>query len=65
MDVTISLSPISPLDYAFATPSPPSSPTPIMGYPVQLNLLDLHGANCLCCLHNRNLIFALREELHF
>ncbi|GJW03141.1 hypothetical protein Tco_1561997 [Tanacetum coccineum] len=58
MDVTISLSPINPLDYAFAIASPPSSPYPIMGYHVQLNLVELHGANCLCCLHNRNLIFA-------
>ncbi|GJS82094.1 hypothetical protein Tco_0748635 [Tanacetum coccineum] len=65
MDVTITLSPISPLDYALPTPSSSSSPIPIMGYPVHLNLLDLYGANCMCCLHNRNLIIALRDELHF
>ncbi|GJS52853.1 hypothetical protein Tco_0626215 [Tanacetum coccineum] len=49
--------------YAFDSASPPLSP--IMGYPTQLSLVDLHGANCLCCLHTHNIILSLRDELHF
>ncbi|GJY64681.1 hypothetical protein Tco_0466141 [Tanacetum coccineum] len=48
MDITLSLSPISPLDYAFPTLLPPQPSPPIMGHPIQLNLLDVHGGGgCL------------------
>ncbi|GJZ01089.1 hypothetical protein Tco_0519050 [Tanacetum coccineum] len=60
MDITLTLSPITPLDVQFATPSP--SP-PIFGHPIPWNLLEAHGDSCLCCIHNRTLIFGLRDEL--
>ncbi|GJZ14117.1 hypothetical protein Tco_0549347 [Tanacetum coccineum] len=60
MDITLTLSPITPLDVQFDTPSP--SP-PIFGHPIPWNLLEAHGDSCLCCIHNRTLIFGLRDEL--
>ncbi|GKE09267.1 hypothetical protein Tco_1412818 [Tanacetum coccineum] len=60
MDITLTLSPITLLDVQFATPSP--SP-PIFGHPIPWNLLEAHGDSCLCCIHNRTLIFGLRDEL--
>ncbi|GJZ96841.1 hypothetical protein Tco_0669175 [Tanacetum coccineum] len=60
MDITLTLSPITPLDVQFDTPSP--SP-PIIGHPIPWNLLEAHGDSCLCCIHNHTLIFGLRDEL--
>ncbi|GJY95183.1 hypothetical protein Tco_0511544 [Tanacetum coccineum] len=40
MDITLTLSPITPLDVQFDTPSP--SP-PIFGHPIPWNLLEAHG----------------------
>ncbi|GKC13471.1 hypothetical protein Tco_1010253 [Tanacetum coccineum] len=54
MDITLTLSPITPLDVQFDTPSP--SP-PIFGHPIPWNLLEAHGYSCLCCIHDRTLIF--------
>ncbi|GKA53188.1 alpha/beta hydrolases superfamily protein [Tanacetum coccineum] len=66
MDITISLSPITPLEDSFNTPSPPTMPSPpIFGHPILFNLLEAYGATCLYCLHNRTLIFGLRDELHY
>ncbi|GKC35782.1 hypothetical protein Tco_1048166 [Tanacetum coccineum] len=66
LDITLSLSPITPLDHMFKTPSPPPPPQlPLMGYPIYFNVLDYHGAHCLCCFYNRNLIVSLRDEMHF
>ena len=69
MDIILTISPISPLNYAMTTSSSPSytppPPYPIMGHPSQLHPVDLYSANCLCCLHNWNLVFSLRDELHF
>ncbi|GJT92354.1 hypothetical protein Tco_1081199 [Tanacetum coccineum] len=62
MDITLTLSPITPLDVQFNTPSP--SP-PIFGHPIPWNLLEAHGATCLCCIHNRRLILGLSEELQY
>ncbi|GJR71277.1 hypothetical protein Tco_0083642 [Tanacetum coccineum] len=62
MDITFTLSPITPLDVQFDTPSP--SP-PIVGHPILWNLLEAHGDSCLCCIHNRTLIFRLRDELQY
>ncbi|GJY23371.1 hypothetical protein Tco_0397029 [Tanacetum coccineum] len=62
MDITLTLSPITPLDVQFDTPSP--SP-PIVGHPIPWNLLEAHGDSCLCCIHNRTLIFGLRDELQY
>ncbi|GJV64887.1 hypothetical protein Tco_1475715 [Tanacetum coccineum] len=60
MDITLTLSPITPLDVQFDTLSP--SP-PIFGHPNPWNLFKAHGDSCLCCIHNRTLIFGLRDEL--
>ncbi|GJX00082.1 hypothetical protein Tco_0183995 [Tanacetum coccineum] len=69
LDITISLSSISPIDHMFETPSPPPPPPPpqpsLMGHLIFFNILDYHGTHCLCCFHNRNLIFSLRDEMHF
>ncbi|GJT98325.1 hypothetical protein Tco_1093843 [Tanacetum coccineum] len=62
MDITLTLSPITPLDVQFDTPSP--SP-PIFGHPIPWNLLEAHGDSCLCCIYNRTLIFGLRDELQY
>ncbi|GKB72628.1 hypothetical protein Tco_0934040 [Tanacetum coccineum] len=62
MDITFTLSPITPLDVQFNTPSP--SP-PIVGHPILWNLLEAHVDSCLCCIHNRTLIFELRDELQY
>ncbi|GKE50343.1 hypothetical protein Tco_1481601 [Tanacetum coccineum] len=62
MDITLTLSSITPLDVQFNTPSP--SP-PIFGHPIPWNLLEAHGDSCLCCIHNRTLIFELRDELQY
>ncbi|GJW38154.1 hypothetical protein Tco_0063999 [Tanacetum coccineum] len=62
MDITLTLSPITPLDVQFDTPSP--SP-PIVGHLIPWNLLEAHGDSCLCCIHNRTLIFGLRDELQY
>ncbi|GJU17492.1 hypothetical protein Tco_1145458 [Tanacetum coccineum] len=63
LDITLSLSSITPLDHMFETPSPPQPP--LMGHPIFFNALDYHGAHCICCFHNRNLILSLRDEMHF
>ncbi|GJW02304.1 hypothetical protein Tco_1561160 [Tanacetum coccineum] len=62
MDITLTLLPITPLDVQFNTPSP--SP-PIFGHPIPWNLLEAHRDSCLCCIHNRTLIFGLRDELQY
>ncbi|GJU78010.1 hypothetical protein Tco_1275080 [Tanacetum coccineum] len=49
MDITLTLSPIIPLDVQFNTPSPPSS---LFGHPILWNLLEAHCDSCLCCIHN-------------
>ncbi|GKB84684.1 hypothetical protein Tco_0956956 [Tanacetum coccineum] len=59
MDITLTLSPITPLNVQFDTPSPS------LGYPIPWNLLEAHGDSCLCCIYNRNLIFGLRDELQY
>nr|GEV22610.1 ribonuclease H-like domain-containing protein [Tanacetum cinerariifolium] len=60
MDITLTFSPITPLDVQFDTPSPS---LPIFGHPIPWNLLEPYGDSCLCCIHNRTLIFRLRDEL--
>ncbi|GJR95539.1 hypothetical protein Tco_0267713 [Tanacetum coccineum] len=62
MDITLTHSPITPLDVQFDTPSPS---LPIVGHPIPYNLLEAHGDSCLCCIHNRTLIFRLRDELQY
>ncbi|GJU59733.1 hypothetical protein Tco_1237499 [Tanacetum coccineum] len=68
LDITLSLSPITPLDHILNTPSPPSPQPqpqpPLMGHPIYFNYHDYHGSTCLCCFHNRNLIFSLRDEMN-
>ncbi|GKG37508.1 hypothetical protein Tco_0447681, partial [Tanacetum coccineum] len=54
MEITLLLSPITPLDvhHNLTSLSPP-----IIGHPIPWNLLEVHGNSCLCCIHNRTLIF--------
>ncbi|GKC45319.1 zf-CCHC domain-containing protein, partial [Tanacetum coccineum] len=49
LDITLSLSPITPLDHIHDTPSPPSSPhlTLSWGHPLYYNYHDYHGSNCI------------------
>ncbi|GKD02984.1 hypothetical protein Tco_1177958 [Tanacetum coccineum] len=62
IDINLTLLPITPLDVQFNTLSP--SP-PIVGHPIPWNLLEAHGDSCLCCIHNRTLIFGLRDKLQY
>nr|GFA12550.1 hypothetical protein [Tanacetum cinerariifolium] len=62
IDITLTLSPIILLDVQFDTPSP--SP-PIFGHSIYWNLLEAHGDSCLCCIHNRTLVFGLRDERQY
>nr|GEU56861.1 DUF4219 domain-containing protein/UBN2 domain-containing protein [Tanacetum cinerariifolium] len=67
LDITLSLSPITPLDHIYETLSPPSPQQPqppIMGHPLFYNYHDYHGSTCICCSHNQNLFFTLREEMN-
>ncbi|GKD69150.1 hypothetical protein Tco_1323240 [Tanacetum coccineum] len=68
LDITLSLSPITHLDQILDIPSPPSpqpQPQPsLMGHPIYFNYYDYHGSTCLCCFHNRNLIFTIRDEIN-
>ncbi|GJR97745.1 hypothetical protein Tco_0269919 [Tanacetum coccineum] len=67
LDITPSLSPITPLDHIHDTPSPPSSPQPqppIMGHPLHYNYHDYHGSTCISCLHNRTFFLTLRYEMN-
>ncbi|GKA45286.1 hypothetical protein Tco_0738082 [Tanacetum coccineum] len=68
LDITLSLSSITPLDHILDTPSPPSPQPPpqlpLMGHPIYFNAFDYHEVNYLCCFHNRNLIFSLRDEIN-
>ncbi|GKD35266.1 hypothetical protein Tco_1250775 [Tanacetum coccineum] len=68
LDITLSLSPITPLDHILDTPSPPSPQPPpqppLMGHPIYFNMFDYNRVNCLCCFHNQNLIFSLRDEMN-
>ncbi|GJU24955.1 reverse transcriptase domain-containing protein [Tanacetum coccineum] len=67
LDITLSLSPITPLDHIHDTPSPPSPPQPqppIMGHPLYYNYHEYHGSTYICCLHNRTLFLTLRDEMN-
>ncbi|GJW52190.1 hypothetical protein Tco_0093541 [Tanacetum coccineum] len=52
LDITLSLSPITPLDHTLDTPSPPSPQPPpqppLMVHPIYFNTFDYHRVNCLC-----------------
>ncbi|GJV28982.1 reverse transcriptase domain-containing protein [Tanacetum coccineum] len=50
LDITLCLSPITPLDHIRDTSSPPSLPQPqpsIMGHPLYYNYNDYHGSTCI------------------
>ncbi|GKD74013.1 hypothetical protein Tco_1332295, partial [Tanacetum coccineum] len=64
LDITLSLSPITPLDQILDSPSLASLQPPLMGHLIYFNYHDYHGSICLCCFHNRNLIFSLRDEMN-
>ncbi|GJW01058.1 hypothetical protein Tco_1556309 [Tanacetum coccineum] len=65
IDITLTLSPITPLDIQFNTLSPPMPSPPLFGHPISWNLLEAYGATCLCCIHKCTLIFGLRDELRY
>ncbi|GJU11820.1 hypothetical protein Tco_1134216 [Tanacetum coccineum] len=66
LDITLSLSPITPLENLSSppSPSPPPPKPPIMGHPLYYNFNDYHGSTCICCFHNRNLHLNLRDEMN-
>ncbi|GJY12861.1 hypothetical protein Tco_0382170 [Tanacetum coccineum] len=66
LDITLSLSPITPLENLSSppSPSPPPPQPPIMGHPLYYNYHDYHGSTCICCFHNRNLHLNLRDEMN-
>ncbi|GJW30480.1 hypothetical protein Tco_0047355 [Tanacetum coccineum] len=67
LDITLSLSPITPLGHIHDTPSPPSllkPQPPIMGHPLYYNYHDYTGSTCICCSHNRTLFLTLRDEMN-
>ncbi|GJU07032.1 hypothetical protein Tco_1123462 [Tanacetum coccineum] len=68
LDITLSLSLITPLDHILDTPLLPSPQPlpqpPLTGHPIYFDTFDYHGVNCLCCFHNQNLIFTLRDEIN-
>ncbi|GKA03346.1 hypothetical protein Tco_0676127 [Tanacetum coccineum] len=65
LDIILSLSPITPLDHIHDTPPSPHQPQPpIMGHPLFYNYHDYHGSTCICCSHNQNLFFTLRDEIN-
>ncbi|GKA21313.1 hypothetical protein Tco_0701302 [Tanacetum coccineum] len=66
LDITLSLSPITPLENLSSppSPSPPPPQPPIMGHPLYYNYHDYHGSTCICCFHNRNLYLNLRDEMN-
>lgn len=59
--LTLSLSPLTPLDAHFSS-SPINPPT---YNPVPWSLLEAHGDTCLCCIHNRTIVFVLRDEMQY
>ncbi|GKA24875.1 hypothetical protein Tco_0710908 [Tanacetum coccineum] len=64
LDITLSLSPITPLDHIHDIPSPPSPPQPqppIIGHPLYYNY---HGSTYICCFHNQTLFLTLRDEMN-
>ncbi|GJR10419.1 hypothetical protein Tco_0793071 [Tanacetum coccineum] len=68
LDITLSLSLITPLDHILDSLSPPSPQPPpqppLMGHPIYFNTFDYHGVNYLCFFHNQNIIFSLRDEMN-
>nr|GEY37344.1 hypothetical protein [Tanacetum cinerariifolium] len=74
LDITLSLSPITPLDHFLDTPSPPLPQPqpqpqpplqpPLMGQPIYFNYHDYYRSTYLCCFHNQNLSFTLRDEMN-
>nr|GEV19959.1 hypothetical protein [Tanacetum cinerariifolium] len=67
LDITLSFSPITPLDHIHDTPSPPSPPQtqpPILGHPLYYNYHDYHRSTCICFSHNRTLFLTLKDEMN-
>ncbi|GJU29586.1 hypothetical protein Tco_1173175 [Tanacetum coccineum] len=62
MDITLTLSPITPLDVQFDTPSP--SP-PIVGHSIPWNLLEAHGDSCLSMIGSLMYLTAFRPDITF
>ncbi|GJS80990.1 hypothetical protein Tco_0747531 [Tanacetum coccineum] len=66
LDITLSLSPITPLDHVLDTPSPPSPPQPqppIMSHPLYYNYHDYHGSTCICFMGEYVALIELQDAL--
>ncbi|GKB27171.1 hypothetical protein Tco_0866572, partial [Tanacetum coccineum] len=66
LDITLSLSLITPLENLSSppSPSPPPPHPPIMGHPLYYIYHYYHGSTCIFCFHNRNLHLNLRDEMN-
>ncbi|GJU00215.1 hypothetical protein Tco_1110553 [Tanacetum coccineum] len=66
LDITLSLSLITPLENLSSppSPSPPAPQPPIIGHPLYYNYHDYHGSTCICFFHNRNLHLNLQDEMN-
>ncbi|GJW38010.1 hypothetical protein Tco_0060930 [Tanacetum coccineum] len=67
LDITLSLSPITPLDNIhdiLSPPSPPQPQPPIMGHPLFYNYHNYYGSTCICFSHNRNFFFTLKDKMN-
>lgn len=62
LDIALTMSPFTPLEAHFSPPPPNNPPT---YNPVPWSLLEAHGDTCLCCIHNRTIVFGLRDEIHY
>nr|GEU46823.1 hypothetical protein [Tanacetum cinerariifolium] len=67
LDITHSLSLITPFDHIHNTPSPPSPPQPqppIMGHLFYHNYHDYHGLTFICYFYNQTLFLTLSDEMN-
>ncbi|GJS95907.1 hypothetical protein Tco_0802875 [Tanacetum coccineum] len=71
MDITLSLSPITPLDFTFETPSPSLSPLPpppqppLMGHPILFNVFLTIMQLAIYVASTTAIFLSLRDEMHF
>ncbi|GJV04327.1 hypothetical protein Tco_1337896 [Tanacetum coccineum] len=66
LDITLSLSPITPFKNLSSpsSSSPPPPQPPIMGHSLYYNYHDYHESTCICRFYNRNLYLNLRDEMN-
>ncbi|GJZ54669.1 hypothetical protein Tco_0609554 [Tanacetum coccineum] len=65
LDITLSLSLITPLDHILDTPSPQPPPQPpLMGHPITLTTITIMAQLDFVVFTNRNLFFTFRDEMN-